>query len=137
MRRLMLRLAGPFLAVLAVAPSVHGQSGYGASVTVGDGEVLVGESTSDLFPGSVHVYSNDGSEWTGIQRLQASDATDGDHFGRALATDGNTLIVGATVHANTLGAAYVFERSGGEWTENLPIACGVFCGEGRRRPTAS
>jgi choice-of-anchor B domain-containing protein len=107
---------------LVTVQGVSAQSGYAQSVTVGNGEVIVGESTSDLYPGSVYIYTEDGGEWAETQRLQASDASEGDHFGRALATDGSTLIVGATVHANTVGAAYVFERTDDGWTEVALLA---------------
>ncbi len=122
MNRLIFHLLGGAAVALATVQGVSAQSGYAQSVTVGDGEVIVGESTSDLYPGSVYIYTEDGGAWAEAQVLQASDASEGDHFGRALATDGATLIVGATVHANTIGAAYVFERAADGWTEVALLA---------------
>ena len=44
-------------------------------------------------------------------RLIASDSSRMDDFGRALAVDGNTLIVGAPRKRDGTGVAYAFERA--------------------------
>jgi hypothetical protein len=88
--------------------------------------------------GAVYVYTRSGAGWTQQAYLKASNAGSGDHFGNALAlsADGNTLAVaafwessGATgVNGNQndnsipqAGAAYVFTRSGGTWTQQAYI----------------
>ncbi len=54
------------------------------------------------------------------QRLTANDGAEKDHFGEAIALDGDTLVVGA--YADDIGATsnqgsvYVFTRSGATWT---------------------
>ncbi len=111
-------LSVALLASLAATSGLQAQ-GYGTSVAVGEDEVVVAEPLVETGPGAVFVYSKDGGEWVEAQRVEASDASQGDHFGRALDLDGNTLIVGATVRENTRGAAYVFERSAdGAWAES-------------------
>jgi len=45
------------LSVLMAAP-LAGQ-GFGASVAVGDGQVIVGESLNTMAPGYVYVYKKD------------------------------------------------------------------------------
>jgi hypothetical protein len=51
--------------------------------------------------------------------IQASDGANGNHFGRAVAVDGDTMVIGAfgtRIDGNVLqGAAYVFTRSGTDW----------------------
>ena len=92
--------------------------GYGQSVAASAQDVLVGESLNERQPGFVYVYRNEGSGWTEVQRLEATDATDGDHFGRALGVSGDHLLVGATVVDETRGAVYVFERDAqGSWSQ--------------------
>ena len=64
--------------------------------------------------------------------LKASNTDAGDHFGRAVAVDGDTIVIGASGedsnatgtngnqtdnNASSSGAAYVFVRSGGVWTQ--------------------
>ncbi|MET0231299.1 MAG: hypothetical protein ABW186_10245 [Rhodanobacteraceae bacterium] len=67
--------------------------------------------------GAVYVFTDDGSgTWSQVQKLTSSDGGAGDAFGASLSFDGTTLVVGAT-YAGGQGAAYVFESSGGTWTE--------------------
>ena len=113
--KLSIAVAG--LALLAAAPLV-GQ-GFGTAIAVREGEVLVGESLNERSPGYVHVYRRGGDgAWTRTQRLEASDATTGDHFGRFIAVDGNDALIGATVWNESTGAVYAFERGrDGAWRE--------------------
>jgi len=88
--------------------------------------------------GAVYVFTRNGGSWTQQAYVKASNAGNGDHFGNAVAlsADGNTLAVGAfwessaatTVNGNQdnnsipqAGAAYVFTRRGGTWTQQAYI----------------
>jgi hypothetical protein len=53
------------------------------------------------------------------ERFTGAEATSGAHFGRsvALSADGNTALVGAPEEGGGAGAAWVFTRSGGVWTQ--------------------
>ena len=114
MRKYSLSTGALLLAVSAVPLSAQG---YGESVAVAGEDVLVGESTNERGPGYVFVYRSDAGAWSEAQRLEATDAFPGDHFGRSLGVSGDHLLVGATVVDETRGAVYVFERgSDGTWT---------------------
>lgn len=75
--------------------------------------------------GAVYVFSRSGGNWGQSIYLKASNAEAKDRFGFsvALSDDGSTLVAGAIKgdgpdnSANAAGAAYVFSRSGGSWTE--------------------
>ena len=99
---------------LLVAAPLLGQ-GYGQSLAVGNGEVIVGEALNTMTPGYVYVYRKDADgAWTEAERLGASNSAVGDHFGRSLALTGNHLLVGST----TLETIYVFEKDEADnWTE--------------------
>ena len=61
-------------------------------------------------------------------RLVAYDGDNREHFGFAVAVDGNTLAVGSS-HATVgserdQGAVYVYVRSGGEWTLQAKLTAG-------------
>lgn len=61
---------------------------------------------------------------TEIAKLLAADGADGDRFGRAVAIDGDTAVVGVTGdddHGNASGSAYIFTRSGGVWTQQAKL----------------
>ncbi|MBL9117330.1 MAG: FG-GAP repeat protein [Verrucomicrobiaceae bacterium] len=87
-------------------------------------------SASDA--GVAYVYVRTGSVWTQQAYLKASNTEAGDQFGRSVAIDGDTIVVGAMqedssamgVNGNQAdntstdsGAAYVFTRSGTVWTQ--------------------
>lgn len=91
--------------------------GFGSSTAVAGGHVLVGEPNSVRRPGTVYVYATGDDRWTEVGRFTASDGTDGDRFGEAIAASGDRLIVGAPVADGGQGAAYVFERTSGSWEQ--------------------
>ncbi|MCZ6793111.1 MAG: hypothetical protein O7J95_05795 [Planctomycetota bacterium] len=71
--------------------------------------------------GSVIIFDRSGSTWSRTTKLVASDGTAHDHFGTSVSLDGDDLLVGAIqLYQSTsagAGAAYVFERSQGVWSE--------------------
>ncbi len=83
--------------------------------------------------GAVYVFVRTNGVWHQESYLKASNAEAGDRFGYAidLSGDGNTLVVGAALEdgsgrsvnspknndGNRNGAAYVFTRSSGTWSE--------------------
>ena len=110
------------LLLVAVVPGQAQQSQFGGAVAVSDNEVFVSEAQNTITPGTVFVYHRDeaSGQWNEHAQLSASDADPGldDRFGRALATDGKTLVVGATKRGGTRGGVYFFEQNdAGAWTE--------------------
>ncbi len=90
--------------------------------------------------GAVWVVSKNGSgEWVKEAFIKGSNTESGDQFGRSIALDGNTLVVGATGESSPAngvggeetnhlskaldsGAVYVFVRDGaGNWTQQAYI----------------
>lgn len=118
---------GSALMLLAVAASADAQSmrtgsqtanagqGFGATVTVSNGRVFVGEAANQTTPGYVYAYGrNESGEWFELARLVSPDAEDRDGFGGTLAVDGGTLIT-STASAGA-GAVYAYAEDGGSWT---------------------
>ena len=104
---------------------------FGHSVSLsGDGNTAlvgaIGEDTVDTDAGAAYVFTLSGGTWTQQQKIQASDRQTGDRFGYSvsLSSDGNTAIIGAyredTVDTDA-GAAYIFTRSSGTWTQQQKI----------------
>jgi hypothetical protein len=84
--------------------------------------------------GAVYVFVRKGQAWEKQTTLKASNADVSNFFGMAVALDGDTLVVGASgeaspsqlvngsqtqdpLHATQTGAAYVFVRTQGVWTQ--------------------
>jgi hypothetical protein len=72
---------------------------------------------SATLQGAVYVFQRSGSTWSQVQKLVASDGVASDVFGTALATSGDTLLVGAPGRIGTThpGAVYVYTYSAGSW----------------------
>jgi len=76
--------------------------------------------------GAVYVFEEVDGVWSRTQKLVADDGQAYDTFGHAIAFEGDTAIIGAygaMVNDNyAQGAAYVFTRVGGSWTQTQKIA---------------
>jgi hypothetical protein len=98
---------------------------FGWSVAISGTTAVIGAPYADVDgkedQGATYVFTNTTGTWEPVQRLTASDGAAGDNFGRSVAVDAATALVGAvsaTVGGNELqGAAYVFEGVEGSWAE--------------------
>jgi hypothetical protein len=91
-----------------------------------------GTDNSASASGAAYVFTRSGGVWSQQAYLKASNTEAGDSFGWAVSLSGDTLVVGAYGEdsnatgvngnqadnsADTSGAAYVFTRSGGVWSQ--------------------
>ena len=97
---------------------------FGWSVAISGNTVLVGESPNISSSGTrlaaAYFFAGDGTNWTQQQEITASDGTIGDGFSWSVAINGDTAIIGA-LPANNLGFAYVFTRSGTNWSQQKKL----------------
>jgi hypothetical protein len=98
---------------------------FGSSIAL-EGDLLVVGAPYDDIPGgrgagSVYVFVRAGASWTLQQKIFAPEASDGGHFGTAVALSGDTLAVAAPASAFAGGAAYVFVRTGGVWQQQQKL----------------
>ena len=108
----------------------------GAYQESGDVNSADGSYNDDaLYAGAVYVFTRTSGVWTQQAYLKASNAQSGDEFGKFVALDGDTLAVGAPGEDGDLnssvsayndlavnaGAAYIFTRSSGIWTQQAYI----------------
>lgn len=106
-----------------VAPQRDNLDWFGWSVAVSGDVALVGTRNDEDVPlaaGAVYVFRYDGSTWVEEAKLVASDGAAGDHFGRALAVEGDVALVGSAlqdVGGLDRGAVYVFRYEAGAWVE--------------------
>jgi hypothetical protein len=97
---------------------------FGRALATTDHEVFVGQPVNWYGPGTVYAYRLDPSgQWRERARLTASDSARMDDFGRAVAVDGNTLVVGAPRKREGAGVVYVFERATatGAWRQSAMV----------------
>ena len=108
-------------------PDANAGDSLGASVAIDGNIAVVGAYLNDSNGsdcGAVYVYELSGSQWLQRQKLTPSDGSVNDQFGRSVAIDGNTIVVGSyygdSNEPNT-GSTYVFSRLGGAWTQQQKL----------------
>ncbi|MDN5864932.1 MAG: FG-GAP repeat protein, partial [Gammaproteobacteria bacterium] len=83
------------------------------------------KQTGEEPPGKVLVYTKSNGSWMQTQMLGASDGMSGDHFGRSIAFNGTTAIIGADnaeIDGSVFqGAAYIFTESGSTWSQTQKL----------------
>ena len=96
--------------------------GFGGAVAVSGDRVVVGGSAG---AGGAFIFVRAGTTWSLEATLQATDGATGG-FGSAVDIFGATVVVGAPqvarAPASAVGAAYVYQRSGGVWTAGPVLA---------------
>ncbi|MGB0581083.1 MAG: family 16 glycoside hydrolase, partial [Limisphaerales bacterium] len=120
---------------------------FGSSVAISGDLIVVGapmedsratgvngnrSDNSEVASGAAYVFNRSGTSWRQRAYLKASNTEGGDLFGSSVAIAGNTIVVGApnedssdnTIDGNQLentasaaGAAYVFTRNSGVWSQ--------------------
>lgn len=128
------------------ASNAGGVDEFGYSVAVSGNTIVVGarfessnatgingvDNNSALFSGAAYVFAHSGAAWQQQAYLKASNTGGSDYFGSAVAISGDTVVIGAILEdsnavgvngndadnsMNNSGAAYVFERSDAEWSQ--------------------
>jgi hypothetical protein len=77
---------------------------YGASVAVSGDTALVGAPGNPGDTEAVYVFVKQPAGWVQQAKLAASDGTDSDSFGAAVALDGDTAVIGAQTAGGFLGS---------------------------------
>lgn len=97
---------------------------FGTRVAMDGMTAVIGaalDAPSGMESGSAYVFDVSSGIWTQTQKLTASIGASGDQFGFSVDIDGNNIIVGARYAATggltREGAAYLFKRSAGSWSE--------------------
>lgn len=104
-----------------------------------DGQVAISGNTAAVVgSGVVYVFERSGADWmnmTQVAKLTASDGTTSDGFGRSIAIDGDTVVVGKMGYGygygasnfslcggSSHGAVYVFVKPTSGWTNTTETA---------------
>ena len=93
--------------------------GYAVSLS-GDGNTaIIGGDYDNSGVGAAWVFTRSGGIWTQQDKLVGSGTVGNAFQGESvyLSSDGNTAIVGGYHDSSSVGAAWVFTRSGGVWTQ--------------------
>ena len=103
------------------------EQGNSVSLSADGNTAIVGGSQDNGLGGAAWVFTRSGGVWTqqGL-KLVGSDAVGAAWQGCSvfLSADGNTAIVGGPYDNGEVGAAWIFTRSGGVWTQQGPKLVG-------------
>ena len=100
---------------------------FGFDVAVSGTTILIGAPNHDgssLNTGAVYVFERSGSSVTEVQKLTLAGQQGGDRLGLAIDLDGDTAAFGfgsKTAGPAVSGTAFLFERSGGTFTEHQQL----------------
>lgn len=119
---------GKKLTIPGASNIFNAQSSSSVALSADGNTAIVGTDQENGNVGAVRFYTRTGTAWAQQgPAITASDASGAPHQGYSvsLSADGNTAVVGGYLDSNPLGAAYVFTRSGGVWTQQGPKLVGT------------
>jgi hypothetical protein len=100
---------------------------FGKSVSVSGDYAIVGAYKDDdngADSGSAYIFKRSGTSWSEQAKLLASDGYSSDFFGLSVSISGDYAIVGAygdDDNGSRSGSAYIFKRSGTNWSEQAKL----------------
>jgi uncharacterized protein (DUF2345 family) len=101
---------------LTATDGVAGDS-FGISVSVSGDTAIIGASGHDSSKGAAYIFTRTGNTWSQQKKLTDNVGAANDHSGISVSVSGDTAIIGASGNNNRTGAAYVFTRTSGVWTQ--------------------
>lgn len=117
-----------------VGTAAIGNSSQGGSVSISaDGNtVIVGGNGDNSNVGAAWIYARSGGVWTQQGNKLVSTGASGYNIYQgssvSLSADGNTAVVGGSGDNNGIGAAWVYNRSGGTWNQQGGKLVGICAG---------
>lgn len=106
---------------------------FGMRVAIDGDTIVVGapmsRSIREKYRGAVYVFTRKDGHWGEQVKLEPSNPTFVETFGTAVDISGDTIIIGSLGHdilpddkiAQAHGAAYIFKRNAGEWSERQKL----------------
>jgi hypothetical protein len=82
---------------------------------------MVGSFGKNAKTGAAYVFVRSGGVWSQQAELTSSDGVAGDSFGFRVALSGLTAVMSTPYKDTDTGAAYVFARSGGVWSQRAKL----------------
>ena len=107
---------------------------FGCSVAIDGDTIVIGayqDNGREFRSGTAYVYRWDGTNWNYEDKLIASDGRFNDNFGGDVTIEGDVIVIGASEKNPSIpnapfyvawaGQAYVFTRTGSDWSETQII----------------
>lgn len=104
---------------------VPASAGWLNSIAMQGDTIVVGDSDQTYGPGTAYVFVKPAGGWTDMTptaTLTTSDGLADDYFGGSVAISGDTIVVGDSGVNSYTGAAYVYVKPAGGWTDMTETA---------------
>ncbi len=98
------------------APGAQPGDRFGSAIAADGATLLASRPGENDGRGAVYVFERRGGSWERAGVITPADRAPGDSVGSALAIAGDLAVIGAA-GADEAGAAYVFRRQSGTWTQ--------------------
>lgn len=92
-------------------------AGFGSSVAISSGTVVVGAPLNDVFSGGAAVFQKSRDRWRQVARLTSHDISAGDFFGFSVALSAGNVAVGAPGWLRGKGRAFIFSYDRRRWPQ--------------------
>lgn len=109
---------------ITLPPALSGHNNGHSIVISADGSTIaIGSYRHDSFKGAVYVFTKVKNEWVLQAKIAAADGAEGDRLGLSvsISSDGNTIAAGSHWRDSGKGAAYIFTREQGVWSEKTKL----------------
>ena len=90
--------------------------GFGSGLARDGNRILVGAR------GAAYIFERGANGWRQVARLTSAELTRDNNPMSVLALAGDVAVIGAAGESNRTGAAYIFRRSGNNWTQETKLA---------------
>jgi len=90
---------------------------FGKDIEIDGNTIVISAPQDSGTRGAVHVFTGSGSSWGEQAKLTLSDGGVQDYFGASVAIDGDTIMATTSYISPRDEPAYVFTRSGNQWSE--------------------
>jgi FG-GAP repeat len=106
-----------------ISPTPSAGDAFGHACWISGTRIVVGAQADDdqgSNSGAAFIFERSGATWVFDAQLLAAGVGAGDRLGREVNLDGDLVVIGAEGDDDQgmdAGAAYLFEKSGGTWTE--------------------
>ncbi len=114
-----------------LVPDIDEHDNYGHTVSISGTTAVVGapgflwRSNNAHWPGAVHVFQYNGSQWVQQQKIVAAEVPDDGSFASSVSIDGDTLVVGAgedeDPSGHKRGSAIVYRYDGDQWVRQQKL----------------
>ncbi len=111
----MRRLALVSALVALAAPALVQAQQFGAYAAIHGDQAFLSEPSKQTDAATVYLYRRASGGWEDVGTLNAPEHEGGDYFGRFIAVDDRSLIVGGTLFEESTGGVWIYRPSGGGW----------------------